>query len=114
MANCKGVSYIAALTTLGTRADGEALVRRLVMDRLVACGTIVESVLSIYRWKGALEETEEVMVVFKTRQDCWEELMSAVRELHPYDVPELIALPVTDGLPAYTEWLSEQTTQEST
>ena len=113
MAKCNEVSYIAVLTTLANQDDARALVRLLVADRLVACGTIVENVLSIYRWQGNLEESKEALVVLKTRQDRWEELKSAVRELHPYEVPELIALPVNDGLPAYTGWLSEQTKQES-
>lgn len=113
MAKCNEVSYIAVLTTLASQDDARALVRQLVTDRLVACGTIVENVLSIYRWQDALEESKEALVVLKTRQDRWEELKSVVRELHPYEVPELIALPVNDGLPAYTGWLSEQTKQES-
>ena len=109
----KDVAYSVVLTTLGNRVDAQSLVRRLVEDRLVACGTIVENAFSIYEWQGKLEETSEVLGVLKTREDLWDELQKAVRELHPYDVPELLALPVQKGLPAYLEWLAGQTTWES-
>ena len=112
MANCNEVSYIAVFTTLESQQDAKVLVRSLVKDRLIACGTIIDNVLSVYRWKGAIEESSEVLVMLKTRSDLWEELKTAVRELHPYDVPELISLPMHGGLPDYLEWLSEQTKQE--
>ncbi len=108
----KDVSYYVVLTTLSSREDAQSLVRRLVTDRLVACGTIVENALSIYEWQGKLEETPEVLVLLKTRQEHWERLRSVVHKLHPYEVPELLALPVDGGLPAYLTWLAEQTTQE--
>ena len=113
MKSGKEVSFCVVLTTLSNREDAESLVRRLVTDRLVACGTIVENALSIYEWQGKLEETPEVLVLLKTRQEHWEQLRAVVHKLHPYDVPELLALPVDGGLPAYLEWLAEQTTQES-
>ncbi len=105
------VPCLVVLTTLASVEDARSLVRRLVTDRIAACGTIVEHVLSIYRWQGNLEETPEVMVILKTRQDRWETLQSTVRELHPYDVPELLALPVEAGLPAYLEWLAGETVE---
>jgi periplasmic divalent cation tolerance protein len=106
------VAYNIVLTTLGSRDDAQSLVRRLVSDRLVACGTVVENAYSIYEWQGKLEETPEVLVVMKTRQALWDRLQDVVHELHPYDVPELLALPVEKGSPAYLGWLAEQTTQE--
>jgi periplasmic divalent cation tolerance protein len=109
----KNVSYYVVLTTLSNREDAKSLVRRLVTDRLVACGTIVENALSIYEWQGNLEETPEVLVLLKTRQEHWDQLRSVVHNLHPYEVPELLALPVDAGLPAYLAWLGEQTIQES-
>ena len=113
MNTSKDVSYCVVITTLSSMEDAQSLVRRLVKDRLVACGTIVENAISIYEWQGKLEETPEVMVLLKTRQDLWEQLLSVVHKLHPYDVPELLAIPVDGGLPAYLAWLAEQTTQES-
>jgi periplasmic divalent cation tolerance protein len=105
--------YLLVLTTLGSREDAQTLVRRLVLDRLVACGTIVENAVSIYEWRHELEEAPEVLVLLKTRQSLWERLRSLVCELHPYEVPELIAIPVDRGLPAYLAWVAEQTKQES-
>lgn len=106
------ISYSVVFTTLRSRADAELLVRRLVTDRVVACGTIVENALSIYEWQGKLEETTEILVMLKTRKDLWDRLQSLVHELHPYDVPELLAIPITEGLPTYLGWLAEQTRQE--
>jgi len=109
MCNSDNVTQIVVLTTLANGEEAESLVRRLVTDRLVACGTILENARSIYTWKGKLEETPETLVILKTRQDCWEELRATVERLHPYEVPELLALPVDAGLPAYLEWVVEQT-----
>lgn len=109
----KDVSYYVVLTTFSHVEDAKSLVRRLVTDRLVACGTIVENALSIYEWQGELEETPEVLVLLKTRQEHWDRLRSVVHKLHPYEVPELLTLPVDGGIPAYLEWLTEQTIQES-
>jgi len=102
-------SYLVALTTLGSVDDARALVRRLVNDRLVACGTIVPGAVSIYRWEGEVTEASEAVVLLKTPADRWPALAAAVRELHPYDVPELIALPVGHGLAAYLDWMRAET-----
>lgn len=106
-------SYCAVFTTLSNGEDARSLVKRLVADRLIACGTIIDNAVSIYEWQGKLEETPEVLVILKTRKDNWVQLQAMVHKLHPYDVPELLALPVDGGLPAYLAWLTEQTTQES-
>ena len=106
------VSFSVVLTTLTSVEDARSLVNRLVSDRIVACGTIVDGAISIYEWRGTLEESREVLVVMKTRRENWDALQSAVRELHPYEVPELLELPVEEGMPPYLEWLAEQTKQE--
>ena len=113
MTTHENVSFLAVLTTLPDSESAKSLVTHLVTHRLAACGTIADKALSVYTWQGKLEETAEVMVVLKTTRDRWEGLQSAVRELHPYDVPELLALPVEAGLPDYLAWIAEQTTQES-
>ncbi len=106
-------SYCVVFTTLSNREDARILVKRLVADHVVACGTIIDNAVSIYEWQDKLEETPEALVILKTRKDNWEQLQAMVHNLHPYDVPELLALPVDRGLPAYLAWLTEQTTQES-
>ena len=99
-------SALLVLTTLGSLTDARALVRALVEDRLVACGTLVPGASSIYRWEGALTEENEVVVLLKTDVSKWEALSAAVRQRHPYEVPELLALPVERGLDRYLSWLA--------
>lgn len=101
--------YLIVLTTLGSAEAAAAFVRRLVEERVVACGTVLAPAVSIYRWKGALEEAAEAQVVLKTRADRWDDLREAIHRHHPYEVPELLALPVAAGLPAYLDWLDGET-----
>ena|SRR5690348_16773479 len=96
---------LVVLTTLATDGDARALVNALVADRLIACGTLLPGARSIYRWKGNVTEEDEVVVLLKTDASKWEALSAAVRERHPYDVPELLALPVARGLDRYLSWL---------
>jgi len=88
------------------------LARPLVEERLVACVNIVPGLTSIYRWEGKVCEDGESLLVMKTRAALMEQLSARIVELHPYDVPEVIALPLSpgEGNPAYLDWLLEQTT----
>jgi len=99
---------LVVLTSLATEADARALVTALVTQRLIACGTILPGARSIYRWEGELTEEAEVVVLLKTDVAKWQALCSAVRERHPYQVPELLALPVDRGLDAYLSWLTSE------
>ena len=99
---------LVVLTTLASDADARALVTALVGARLVACGTLLPGARSIYRWKGSVTEEPEVLVLLKTEQSKWDALCAAVRERHPYEVPELLALPVTRGLDRYLSWLASE------
>ena len=99
---------LVVLTTLGSVADARKLVRALVEARLVACGTLLAGASSIYRWEGQVTEEREVVVLLKTESARWEALTAAVRERHPYRVPELLALPVERGLEAYLQWLGSE------
>lgn len=103
-------AHITVFTTLASREDAVGLVRELVDRRLVACGTVLEGVTSVYRWEGRITEETEVFVVLKTRRDRWPELTRAVEHLHPYQVPELLAVPVVEGLPPYLAWVEAETT----
>ena len=99
---------VVLISTPGAEA-GRQLARALVEERLAACGSVVPAVTSVYRWQGAVEEEEEALVVLKTAADRVEALTRRTRELHPYEVPEILALPVAGGNPAYLEWLIEET-----
>ncbi len=98
-----------AVTTAPSLDAAKTMVRRLVEQRLVACGTIVPGGLSIFRWKDAVEEAPEVLVLLKTTVGRWEQLKTALPSLHPYEVPELVALPIAGGHKAYLDWLSAET-----
>lgn len=98
---------IVALSTVGSAEDAERIARELVGRRLAACVNVVGGVVSVYRWKGAVERDEERLLVIKTRAERLEELRQALVELHPYEVPELVALPVEAGHAPYLAWLDE-------
>ncbi len=83
-------------------------VRLLVEERLIACGNLLPGVESIYEWKGAMETATEVTVIAKTTAGRADEAMARLRALHPYDVPEILLLPVTTGWPDYLKWVAEQ------
>jgi periplasmic divalent cation tolerance protein len=98
---------VIALSTIGSAEDAERLARALVERRLAACVNVVPGVVSHYRWKGELVRDEERLLVIKTRAERLEALKGALRELHPYELPELVALEVTAGLEPYLEWLDD-------
>ena len=93
------------LVTAPSAEVGTRLARALVDERLAACVNLVPGVRSIYRWAGAVQEDDEVLLVIKTRQDRVSELSRRVHELHPYELPELIAVGVQGGSERYLEWL---------
>lgn len=84
---------------------GRSLAQTLVQERLVACVTVLPGVTSVYRWEGKLEESSEVLLIMKTVGDRMQLLMERIRALHPYAVPEVLALPVHAALPAYAAWV---------
>ncbi|MGH7483290.1 MAG: divalent-cation tolerance protein CutA [Longimicrobiales bacterium] len=94
-------------TTAPDTEVAERLVRALVDDRLVACGNILPACRSIYRWEGRVETAMEAVVILKTTAAAVPALVGRVRELHPYDVPEVLALPVTGGLGTYLDWVGD-------
>jgi len=100
---------ITALTTAPSAAAAKRLVRALVERRLIACGTVLTGAVSIYRWQGAVVEEDEVVVLLKTTAERWAELAATLPGLHPYEVPELLALPVADGHPPYLAWVRAET-----
>lgn len=100
---------VIAFMTAPTRDVAEAIVRDLVERRLIACANLLPGVRSLYRWKGAVEEAEEVLAVLKGRAADLEAVARRVKELHPYEVPELIGVPVAGGHGPYLAWVWEET-----
>jgi periplasmic divalent cation tolerance protein len=101
--------YVLAITTMPSADAGRVLVRELVERRLIACGNVIPGATSIYRWKGVVEEAGEAVILMKTRAGRWDELSRVLPTLHPYDVPELIAVPIVGGHTPYLDWLGAET-----
>jgi periplasmic divalent cation tolerance protein len=100
---------IVVMTTLATTEEAATLVRELLARRLIACGTLLPGSRSLYRWEGKVADEQEVVVLLKTRSARLGLLEAAFAELHPYTLPELVALPVTGGLARYLEWINDET-----
>jgi len=97
------------LTNLPDRAAAETLADALIERRVAACVNILAPCRSVYRWKGAVQHDEEHPVLIKTTAERYPELESAIRSLHPYELPEIIAVPVVQGLLHYLSWVDEET-----
>lgn len=97
------------LTTLPNSDAAAELARSVVNEKLAACANVLPAVRSIYRWQGKVQDENEVLVLFKTPQEHFERLKARILELHPYEVPEVLAIPVEQGYRAYLDWLSQET-----
>ncbi|WP_341502122.1 divalent-cation tolerance protein CutA [Gallaecimonas sp. GXIMD4217] len=97
------------LCTCPDEAIARALARKLLESRLAACVNLLPGVRSLYLWQGELCDEAEVQLVIKSRAEHWPALERLIVEQHPYEVPEILALPVSQGLPAYLNWLQEET-----
>ena len=100
---------VLVLTTFPVDQDVDRVATALVQEHLAACVNVLPPMRSIYTWKGAVESAEERQVLIKTTSARLRELEARVKQLHPYEVPEFIVLPITDGSPAYLTWLSDST-----
>ncbi len=101
----RGVRVV--LVTGPEPATLESIGRVLVEERLAACVNIIPGVTSVYRWEGEIQADSEALAVIKTTEDCVQAARLRVAELHPYDVPEFVALEVVEGSPAYLQWVRE-------
>ena len=101
--------HVVVMTTLPADADAAALARALVEARLAACVNVLAPMESVYRWQGAVEQEPERQLVLKTSRARIDALWERLRELHPYEVPEFIVLPIVDGNDVYLRWIGEST-----
>ena len=99
---------IIVLSTCAKAADAQRIAKHLVDQRLAACVNIMPGVTSVYRWKGAVEAASEWMLVIKSRMDLVEAIEREFAAVHPYEVPELVVLPMVDGGKAYMGWLAAE------
>ena len=98
---------LLALSTFPDRETAQRIANQLVTEKFAACANILPAVESIYRWKEKLETGNETLVFFKLSEDRQSAFQEKLRSLHPYEVPEIIFVPVTSGLPEYLRWVSD-------
>jgi periplasmic divalent cation tolerance protein len=99
---------VVVLSAVGAPPDAQRIARALVEERLAACVNVVPGITSIYRWKGTVEQEPELMLVIKTLGERVEQLKARLVELHPYELPELVVIPIGGGHAPYLAWLAEQ------
>ncbi len=102
-------AIIQIITTINDRQRAEEIGRHLVGERLVACCQITGPIRSIYRWKGGIEEADEWYVIMKTKESLYHPAEEVIRKLHPYEVPEIIAVPVREASEDYATWVKRET-----
>lgn len=100
---------IIVLSTCGSLEEAQRIARELVERRQAACVNILPAVHSIYRWQGNVEEASEVLLLAKTQAARYTEVEQSIRELHSYTTPEIVAVPIAKGLPAYLDWILGET-----
>ncbi len=102
-------THLVVLVTTPTIEAGQEIAHKLVTDKLAACVNILPGMTSIYTWDGEVCDDSEVLLIIKTSADLFEDLSAIVQGLHPYDVPEVIALPITTGSEKYLNWINAVT-----
>jgi periplasmic divalent cation tolerance protein len=100
--------YIQMMTTTGSRSDAQRIAQVLVEQRLAGCVQIIGPILSTFWWDDKLEQNEEFLCLIKTEAEMYDRLAAAIMAAHPYDVPEILAVPVVRGSDAYLSWLSSE------
>lgn len=101
--------YIQVVTTTERQEDAQQIARMLVESRLAACVQIVGPIVSTYRWQGKIEAAQEWQCWAKSRRGLYEEIEQAIRRIHPYEVPEILAMAVLGGNASYLEWVTKET-----
>ena len=99
-------SYVIVFMTTSHKKEALEFVHCLPNERLIACANIVDPVSSLFWWEEKIDKASEFLVVMKSRKDLFKKLFEKVKEIHSYEVPEILELPITEGLPSYLEWVS--------
>ncbi len=105
----KQSKYLLVLTTCPGNITAKQIANELVMARLAACVQIIPGVQSFFRWVGRVDNSEELLLLIKTRTECYAELERRILSLHPYELPELITVPISGGLEGYLAWIDANT-----
>jgi len=96
---------IFVLSTFANESQAIKVVDRALNEKLIACATIIKNASSIYWWKGSIVKSREALVIMKTEKRLFNRLVRLIKKMHSYEVPEIVALPVIEALPAYVEWI---------
>jgi periplasmic divalent cation tolerance protein len=107
-------SYLQVTTTTDSEAEAQSLATVAVENRLAACAQVLSPIRSIYWWEGKMESAQEWMVLLKTTAARVDQLIRRLRSEHSYDTPEIVAVPIVAGHPAYLEWIAEETRERPT
>lgn len=102
-------NHIVIYITTGSTTEAKKIGRILVEEKLVACSNIISPIRSIYSWQGKICDEREALMVLKTKKKLFKQIVKRVEELHSYDVPEIIAMPIIEGSSKYLSWLNEET-----
>ena len=100
-------TFIQVMTTTKTKEQAEAIARHLVEEKLAACVQITDAIESTYFWKGKIEVSREYQCLIKTREDLFPQVEAAIKKLHSYEIPEIIAISIVKGSKEYLKWLNE-------
>lgn len=101
--------FIIILCTISSLNDAKKIAKEIVQKKLVACVNIIEGLTSIYEWKGELCDEKECLMIMKTRNTLFSEIKKEITGLHPYEVPEIISVTISDGLESYLGWIKQNT-----
>ncbi len=101
--------FVLILVTTNSQEEAERIARALVDSRLAACVNIISGIRSIYRWEGNIWDEGELVLLIKTRMALFEQVESKIKEIHSYEVPEIVAIPIIRGSKTYLNWLNKST-----
>ena len=101
-------NFLQVFTTVPKKSDAEKIAQSLVRRKLSACAQIVGPVESVYNWKGKVEKSKEWLCIIKTKQSLYKKVEKEIQKIHPYELPEVIALPITEGSKKYLSWVSKE------
>jgi periplasmic divalent cation tolerance protein len=101
-------SYIQISTTTETKEQAQTIAQHLVETKFAACVQILGPITSIYRWKDKMQYSEEWLCLIKTKEDLYNKVETAIKSLHPYEIPEIIAVPIIKGSKEYLNWIDEE------
>ena len=101
------MSYILVFMTASSKSEAKKIVRSLLEEKLIACANMIDSVSSVFWWQENIKEEKEVLVIMKSHQELFNKVSTRISEVHSYDTPEILALPIVDGSSQYLEWMNK-------